>query len=131
MWNLHQQLQHTTILAGDYRQVIQHLPKNLPCLFYFDPPYRPISQTASFNQYAEHGFDDQEQRNLQQFCQQIDHLGYQFLLSNSDPKHTDPNDDFFDVLYQDFHIQRIVANRAISASCEGRKAVTELLIKNY
>ena len=102
-----------------------------PCWFYLDPPYRPISETASFTAYSHQLFDDSEQRRLHEFCQKIDKLGHQFLLSNSDPTTHSKYDDFFDNLYQDFNIERVTANRAIGAKSTSRQAVNELLIRNY
>lgn len=124
-------LQKVVILQGDYEQTINKLPKNLPCWFYLDPPYRPISETASFTAYSYQVFDDSEQRRLHEFCQKIDKLGHQFLLSNSDPTMHSKYDDFFDSLYQDFNIERVTANRAIGAKSSSRQAVNELLIRNY
>lgn len=123
-------LQNTKILTGDFELVLNHLPNNFPCIFYLDPPYRPISDTASFTSYSDSGFDDNEQKRLANFCKKIDKLGHYFLLSNSDPKNTNLSDDFFDELYQDFKIERIQANRAISASSNGRKRVNEIIVSN-
>jgi len=39
-----------------------------------------------------------------------------FLLSNSDPKNTVKNDEFFDELYSDFQIDRVFASRAINSN---------------
>lgn len=123
-------LQNTKILTGDFELVLNHLPNNFPCIFYLDPPYRPISDTASFTSYSDSGFDDNEQKRLANFCKKIDKLGHYFLLSNSDPKNTNLSDDFFDELYQDFKIERIQANRAISASSVGRKKINEIIVSN-
>ncbi len=128
---LSENLARTHILCGDYTKIREHLPRDLPCFFYLDPPYRPISQTASFNQYGTNSFDDEEQRRLSHFCRDLDQRGHQFLLSNSDPKNTDTADSFFDDLYCGFNIERVAANRAISATTAGRKAITELMIYNY
>lgn len=128
--NISKKLQNTKILSGDFELVLNHLPNNFPCLFYLDPPYRPISDTASFTSYSDSGFDDNEQKRLANFCKKIDKLGHYFLLSNSDPKNTNLSDDFFDELYQDFKIERIQANRTISASSVGRKKINEIIVSN-
>lgn len=124
-------LQKVVILQGDYEQTLKNIPENMPCWFYLDPPYRPISETASFTAYSHQVFDDNEQRRLHEFCQRIDKMGHQFLLSNSDPTMHSHYDDFFDSLYQDFKIERVIANRAIGAKSTSRSAVNELLIRNY
>lgn len=122
--------QNIMILSGDYGQTLNHLPSDMPCLFYIDPPYRPISNTSSFTAYANNEFNDDEQIRLARFCRKIDELGYQFILSNSDPKNHDIHDDFFDNLYIDFQINRINARRSISANGNSRGQVNELLICN-
>lgn len=128
--NISKKLQNTQILTGDFELVLPYLPDDLPCVFYFDPPYRPISDTASFTAYSDSGFDDNEQKRLANFCKKIDKLGHYFLLSNSDPKNHDSEDNFFDELYIDFQIDRIHAKRAISANGSGRKGVSEILVYN-
>jgi DNA adenine methylase len=128
---VHQALQKVVILQGDYEQTLKEIPTDLPCWFYLDPPYRPISTTASFTAYSHQIFDDSEQVRLYKFCKALDKQGHLFLLSNSDPKNSNPDDDFFDKLYEDFKIERVSASRSISAKGEGRQAVSELLIRNY
>lgn len=127
---LYEKLQGVKILLGDFSQTLDYIPNDMPCLFYIDPPYRPISETANFTSYSEQGFDDNEQKRLAQFCQRIHDLGHQFILSNSDPKNHNINDNYFDDLYHNFYIERIQANRAISAKNSGRKIIRELLISN-
>lgn len=123
-------LQNTQILTGDFELVLSYLPNDLPCVFYFDPPYRPISDTASFTAYSDNDFDDNEQKRLANFCKKIDKLGHHFLLSNSDPKNQNLNDNFFDELYQGFKIERIQANRTISANSSSRKKINEIIVTN-
>lgn len=123
-------LQNTQILTGDFELVLPCVPDDLPCIFYFDPPYRPISDTASFTSYSDNGFDDNEQKRLANFCKKLDKLGHYFLLSNSDPKNTNLSDGFFDELYQGFKIERIQANRTISANGGSRKKINEIIVTN-
>ena len=74
---------------------------------YFDPPYRPLSETSHFVSYTKGAFDDDDQKRLASFVQEVNDVGAKFILSNSDPKNTVPDDDFFDDLYSDFKIDRI------------------------
>lgn len=121
-------LQKVEILTGDFEDTLRYASDN--SFFYFDPPYKPLSQTSSFNSYAEEGFGDNEQIRLSDFCKKIDLLGYRFILSNSDVKGENPDDDFFDKLYKQFIVQRVYATRMINANAAKRGKLTELLITN-
>ena len=100
-------------------------------LFYFDPPYKPLSNTSSFNSYAKDDFNDEEQIRLRNFCHKLNNFGHNWILSNSDVKGKDLNDHFFDDLYSDFFISRVKAKRTINANPEKRGELNELLIKNF
>lgn len=99
---------------------------------YFDPPYRPLSDTAHFTSYSQHRFDDAEQVRLARFYAHLhDAYGAKLMLSNSDPKNLHAGDEFFDDLYARFHVRRVHANRMINAKAGRRGKITELLITNY
>lgn len=121
-------LQKVEILCGDFEQTLNYANNN--SLFYFDPPYKPLSNTSSFNAYAKDEFNDDEQIRLRDFCNKLDILNHTWILSNSDVKGKDQNDDFFDELYSDFNIQRVEAKRSINANPEKRGKLKELLITN-
>ena len=121
-------LQKVEILCGDFEQTLDFSEQNT--LFYFDPPYKPLSETSSFNSYAKDEFNDSEQIRLKEFCSKLDVLNYSWVLSNSDVKGKDENDNFFDDLYSDFNIQRVDAKRSINANPAKRGFLTELLITN-
>ena len=121
-------LKKVEILTGDYQQTLDFAER--PALFYFDPPYKPLSKTSSFNSYSKDNFNDDEQIRLRDFCKKLDSLNHYWILSNSDLKGKDINDNFFDDLYSDFNIQRIEAKRSINANPEKRGKLTELLITN-
>ena len=122
-------LQKATIQYFDFTE-IQSLatPKTF---VYFDPPYRPLTKTASFKSYSQFDFNDEDQIRLASFYQKLDRQGTKLMLSNSDPKNIDKNDNFFDELYSDFTINRIQANRMINSKASNRGAISELLITNY
>ena len=122
-------LQKATIQYFDFTE-IQSLatPKTF---VYFDPPYRPLTKTASFKSYSQFDFNDDEQKRLASFYQKLDRQGTKLMLSNSDPKNIDKNDNFFDELYSGFTINRIQANRMINSKASNRGAISELLITNY
>ncbi|MBN2801517.1 MAG: DNA adenine methylase [Deltaproteobacteria bacterium] len=116
------------ILNGDFEKTLNHSGKKT--LFYFDPPYKPLSETSNFNSYDSTVFDDDSQRRLASFCEKIDMLGHNWILSNSDLKNEDLNDNFFDDLYCKFNIQRVLTRRNINSKSDKRGELKELLISN-
>lgn len=121
-------LKKVEILCGDFEQTLPYATENT--LFYFDPPYKPLSETSSFNSYAKDEFNDCEQIRLRDFCAKLGVLNHTWILSNSDVKGKKANDNFFDELYADYNIQRVNAKRSINANPEKRGTLTELLITN-
>jgi DNA adenine methylase len=109
-------LQKVEILCGDFENTLNSASKN--SLFYFDPPYKPLSETSSFNTYTKDSFDDAEQIRLKDFCIKLDILNHNWILSNSDLKAKNEKDNFFDDLYSDFVISRVDARRSINANAE-------------
>ena len=122
-------LQKVEIMCGDFEQTINYTENNT--LFYFDPPYKPLSETSSFNAYAKDNFDDKEQIRLRDFCNKLNELNHYWILSNSDVRGKDKNNHFFDDLYANYEIKRVLAKRSINANPEKRGVLNELLITNY
>ena len=119
------------ILEGDFEQTAKHISDGFN-FFYFDPPYRPLNATSSFNSYAKEEFNDYEQIRLRDFCALLNERpNVKWMLSNSDCSAKNPKDRFFEELYFDFNINRVQASRAINANPNKRGKLTELLIKNY
>lgn len=98
---------------------------------YFDPPYRPISKTAGFTSYSKFKFDDAEQRKLAELYHRLNLKGIRLMLSNSDPKNIDSNDNFFDEIYGDFKISRVSARRMINSDASKRDSINEIVVTNY
>jgi len=121
-------LQKVEILCGDFAQTEQYAGPDT--IFYFDPPYKPITETSSFTSYAKDGFNDDEQIRLRDFCTRIARNKAQFVASNSDPKEEDKKETFFDVIYQQFTIKRVSASRMINSNPNGRGAISEIMISN-
>lgn len=120
-----------TILNGDFERTADEMCDGLN-FFYFDPPYRPLNATSSFNSYAKEDFNDEEQIRLRNFCAQLNkYPNVKWMLSNADCSAKNPEDTFFEEIYADYHIHRVFASRAINANPEKRGKLTELLIKNY
>ena len=130
--NLHAvsaKLQNVTIVHSDYRESAEFIDENT--FVYFDPPYRPITDTANFTAYTENLFNDEEQIELARFVDNMNKKGAKILVSNSDPTNTNAEDDFFDRIYSTLRIKRVEAARMINCKSEARGKIKELLISNY
>lgn len=53
------------------------------------------------------------------------------VVSNSDPKNSNADDDFFDNIYSSHKIKRVGATRMINRNSEARGKIKELLISNF
>lgn len=124
-------LQRVEILTGDFEATLNHIGDGYN-FFYFDPPYRPLNATSSFNSYSKEDFNDEEQTRLRDFCAKLNCcLGIDWMLSNADCSAKNSEDTFFEDIYDDFFINRVYASRAINANPSKRGKLTELLICNY
>lgn len=122
-------LQIAEIKVADFTQVEIDIKKN--SFVYFDPPYRPISKTSGFTSYSKHKFEDKEQIKLAGLFHHLHQSETKLMLSNSDPKNNNPEDNFFDDLYRKFYINRVPAKRMINSDASKRNAVNEIIITNY
>lgn len=87
---------------------------------YFDPPYVPVSDTASFTDYATEGFTHQQQVELAELCDSLANRGVKVILSNHDLPLTRE-------LYKNAKIYPIQVSRTISAKGSSRKKASELI----
>ena len=115
-------LQGIEIKHADFSEILKKVKKG--DFVYFDPPYVPLSETSSFTSYTKEGFDIDMQFKLRDVCDELDTMGVNFLLSNSDTKLV--ND-----LYENYNIKKVFASRQINANADGRGKITELLVRNY
>lgn len=122
-------LKNTIICNGPFEELGEFIGDN--SLVYFDPPYRPLTDSASFTSYTKSRFNDDNQIQLAEFCRSIDKKCSKFILSNSDPKNANKEDNFFDELYEGFDIKRVQAKRMINRDKTKRGSINELLIKNF
>ena len=111
-----------TIKCGDYREALKGIRKG--AFVYFDPPYVPISASASFTGYTAGGFGEQEQIALKEQCDALNARGIKFLLSNSACT-------FIEELYKDYIVEYVNAKRVINANPEKRGEIKETLVHNY
>ena len=122
-------LQKVEIMTGDFEQTYNKIEDNT--FFYFDPPYRPLSNTSSFNDYSKEDFNDNAQIRLKYFCDKLNEIGVDFMLSNSDCLGKDGIDRFFDDLFIDYRIERVWASRNVNAIASKRGKLTEIVVNNY
>lgn len=122
-------LQNVEIKCGDYKDCADFIDDNT--FVYIDPPYRPLTVTASFTSYNENEFGDQQQIELGHFIDEITEKGAKVVASNSDPKNADDNDNFFDDLYAKYNIDRVSAKRMINSKAAGRGNINEIIICNW
>ena len=106
----------------DYAEGLKTLPKGT--FVYLDPPYDPVSDTASFTGYAKGGFTRDDQIRLRGCCDDLHKKGLKFMLSNSAT-------DFIRELYAGYHITVVQAKRAVNSNSAGRGQVDEVVVRNY
>ncbi|MGN0573283.1 MAG: Dam family site-specific DNA-(adenine-N6)-methyltransferase [Acutalibacteraceae bacterium] len=122
-------LQHVEIVCGDYKKSADFIDEHT--FVYFDPPYRPITDTSGFTAYTEKPFDDNSQIELAQFVKEMHNKGAKIVVSNSDPKNINADDNFFEDIYSIFNITRVDASRMINSNSKNRGRIKELLISNF
>ena len=117
------------MVCGDYRKSADFIDQNT--FVYIDPPYRPLTDTANFTAYTENAFNDEEQIKLAQFVGEMDRKKARIVVSNSEPKNSDLEDDFFENIYSFCNIKRVEATRMINSNSKARGKIKELLISNF
>ena len=111
-----------TMTCADYADVLHDIPKNT--FVYLDPPYDPISDTSNFTGYSKNGFDKDEQIRLRECCDELEHRGIKFMLSNSAT-------NFIQEQYNNYNITIVQAKRAINSNSSRRGDVDEVIVRNY
>ena len=91
---------------------------------YFDPPYDPISSSASFTAYTANNFGRDDQARLAETFKTLDAKGCRVMLSNSDTPYVRR-------LYQGYRIHKVAARRAINTRADRRGPVWEVVVLNY
>jgi DNA adenine methylase len=122
-------LQNTEIFCADFEESEKFVIQN--SFVYLDPPYRPLNSTSNFTNYSKDGFSDLDQKRLAEYFKRLDRKKAYLMLSNSDPKNEDPDDDFFETIYQGYKIERVPAKRYINCNAQKRGPINELIIRNY
>ena len=127
--NLSILFKNTIFKYVDYKESESLIDENT--FVYFDPPYRPLSVTSGFTSYTKEDFNDENQKELAKYYNKLNVKNAKLMLSNSNPKNTDENDDFFENIYKGFNINEVSAKRMINSNSKGRGEISELLITNY
>ena len=127
--NLSELIKNVIFEYGDYRKSEKYVNNNT--FVYFDPPYRPLSATSGFTSYTKEDFNDDNQKELAQYYNKLSLKNAKLMLSNSNPKNVNENDNFFEDIYKGFYINEVSAKRMINSNAKGRGEISELLITNY
>jgi DNA adenine methylase len=115
-------LQGVEIVLADFRDVVDHAASG--DFIYFDPPYHPLTRTASFTSYTENPFGEEQQCDLARVFRKLDQKGCKVMLSNSWTP-------FILDLYQDFNLIEVKAARVINSKASGRGRISELVVLNH
>ncbi len=118
-------LKNVEIKKQDYKEVLKKAKKG--DFIYFDPPYYPVSKTASFTSYTSESFLDKEQIELRDTFVELHKKGCFVMLSNSDTP-------FINKIYSEpkgLRITKVQAGRAINSDASKRGKITEVLVTNY
>ena len=127
--NLSELIKNVIFEYGDYRKSEKYVNNNT--FVYFDPPYRPLSATSGFTSYTKEDFNDDNQKELANYFYKLDLKNAKLMLSNSNPKNVNKDDNFFENIYKGFYINEVSAKRMINSNAKGRGEISELLITNY
>ena len=120
-------LQNVEIKNQDYKQVLKKAKKG--DFVYFDPPYYPVSKTASFTSYTKESFSEKDQIELRDTFLELHKRGCFLMLSNSDTPFI--NKIYSDMVKYGIRISKVQAGRAINSNGSGRGKITEVLVTNY
>ena len=108
--------------SDDYAETLRIIDRST--FVYLDPPYDPVSDSASFTGYSRGGFSRNEQIRLRENCDDLSRRGIRFMLSNSAT-------DFIREQYAEYNITVVKAKRAVNSVGDKRGEVEEVVIRNY
>jgi DNA adenine methylase len=120
-------LQGIEINHEDYKYVLKRAKKG--DFVYLDPPYHPISKTASFTSYTAGGFGEKEQIELRDTFLKLHKKGCYVMLSNSDAEFI--NRIYSEIRKEGVKINKVQAGRAINSKGSARGKVLEVLVTSY
>lgn len=115
-------LHNVNLIKGDFSNVLEYAKQG--DLVYFDPPYQPVSKTASFTNYTASNFLEPDQERLANIFKKLDKKGCYVMLSNS-------STELITSLYSNYHIEEVLASRVINCKPEGRGKIKEFIVRNW
>ena len=115
------------LLCTDFEEAVKDADKN--DFIYFDPPYQPMSKTASFTEYTPGGFGYREQIRLSRVFKHLDDRGCYVMLSNSNKEEV--LRPLYEPYFEEGYAVEVQASRSISCVGSKRGPVKELVILNY
>lgn len=113
-----------TILNTDFSEALVSAKKG--DFVYIDPPYVPLTASASFTSYTAEGFGLVEQTRLRDLFVELDKRGVYVMLSNSD---TALVHNLYESYSDTTHI--VSASRMINSKGAKRGKISEVIITNY
>lgn len=120
-------LRHVEIRNQDYKEVLEKAKEG--DFIYFDPPYHPVSKTASFTSYTANRFFEKEQIELRDTFLALSQRGCFVMLSNSDTRFI--NQIYSEIKKYGVKISKVDAGRAINSNSSARGKIKEVLVTNY
>jgi DNA adenine methylase len=114
-------LQRADLRTGNYADAVEAAEAG--DFVYFDPPYQPLSATASFTSYTAADFGEDDQHELAAIARGLSARGCAVMISNSDTP-------FIRRLYTGFRIDTVECARAINSKATRRGKVNEVVITN-
>jgi len=109
------------ILCDDFEVACERVQKG--DFVYFDSPYVPVSETASFTDYTKDGFSLEDHKRLAELFRRLDGIGAKVMLSNHDV-------ELVHELYDGYNIECVDVKRNINSDAKKRVG-KEVIITNY
>ena len=118
-----ERLKGSTIRHCGFRSAVSKA--NRGDMVYFDPPYIPLTPTASFSSYSKEGFGIEDHEELASVIRDLTRRGVYVLFSNSDTPLTRK------IFRDELTLRRLFMRRSMSAKGDKRDDVCEILGMNY
>ncbi len=114
-------LQSVDLAVQDFKDTMKEARRG--DFMYVDPPYVPLSATASFTGYTKENFGLVDQQELARLAIEASERGVKLILSNSDTP-------LVRTLYARFSVHTVQARRAVNSDAAKRGAINEVLVVN-